>query len=102
MIEQNPKKTWNKQTTDFNILNLLWHTFATTVTLSDGVSFEPVSKMLGHSSIRQTQHDMKRLKVILQPSNLMMKYIKSETAANSKPKGSIIDVTDSSTAGNEI
>ncbi|MDR6943642.1 site-specific recombinase XerD [Mucilaginibacter pocheonensis] len=32
------------------------HTFATTVTLNNGVSIEAVSKMLGHSSIRQTQH----------------------------------------------
>lgn len=32
------------------------HTFATTVTLNNGVSMEAVSKMLGHSSIRQTQH----------------------------------------------
>jgi site-specific recombinase XerD len=32
------------------------HTFATTVTLNNGVSMETVSKMLGHSSIRQTQH----------------------------------------------
>jgi site-specific recombinase XerD len=32
------------------------HTFATTVTLNNGVSMESVSKMLGHSSIRQTQH----------------------------------------------
>jgi site-specific recombinase XerD len=32
------------------------HTFATTVTLNNGVSMETVSKMLGHASIRQTQH----------------------------------------------
>lgn len=32
------------------------HTFATTVTLNNGVPMESVSKMLGHSSIRQTQH----------------------------------------------
>jgi site-specific recombinase XerD len=32
------------------------HTFATTVPLNNGVSMETVSKMLGHSSIRQTQH----------------------------------------------
>ena len=32
------------------------HTFATTVTLNNGVPMETVSKMLGHSSIRQTQH----------------------------------------------
>ena len=32
------------------------HTFATTVTLANQVSIENVSKMLGHSSIRMTQH----------------------------------------------
>jgi len=31
------------------------HTFATTVTLGNGVPMESVSKMLGHSSIRTTQ-----------------------------------------------
>ncbi|WP_353718732.1 site-specific integrase [Dyadobacter sp. 676] len=32
------------------------HTFATTVTLTNGVPLETVSKMLGHKSLRQTQH----------------------------------------------
>lgn len=52
------------------------HTFATTVTLSNGVSIESVSKMLGHKSIKTTQHyakildakvseDMNNLKLIL-------------------------------------
>jgi len=52
------------------------HTFATTVTLSNGVPIETVSKMLGHTSIRTTQHyakitdrkvanDMQNLKTIL-------------------------------------
>lgn len=31
------------------------HTFATTVTLANGISIESTSKMLGHSSIRMTQ-----------------------------------------------
>jgi len=49
------------------------HTFATTITLSNGVPMETVSKMLGHKNLRQTQHyakivdakiayDMKQLK----------------------------------------
>lgn len=36
--------------------HLARHTFATTVTLANHVSIENVSKMLGHSSIRMTQH----------------------------------------------
>ncbi len=32
------------------------HTFATTVTLANGVPLETVSKMLGHTSVRMTQH----------------------------------------------
>lgn len=53
------------------------HTFATTVTLSNGVPIESASKMLGHKSIKTTQHyakildkkvseDMKVLKSMLQ------------------------------------
>lgn len=52
------------------------HTFATTVTLNNGVPLETVSKMLGHSSLKMTQHyaklldtrigeDMSRLQEIL-------------------------------------
>ena len=32
------------------------HTFATTVTLSNGVPLETVSKMLGHRNLKTTQH----------------------------------------------
>lgn len=53
------------------------HTFATTVTLSNGVPIETVSKMLGHTKLATTQiyakvldtkvsHDMEKLKSILQ------------------------------------
>lgn len=37
------------------------HTFATTVTLTNGVPIESVSKMLGHKSLRTTQHYAKVL-----------------------------------------
>ena len=32
------------------------HTFATTVTMTNGVPIESVSKMLGHTNIKSTQH----------------------------------------------
>lgn len=37
------------------IVHLARHTFATTVTMSNGISMESVSKMLGHSSLKHTQ-----------------------------------------------
>lgn len=37
------------------------HTFATTITLTNGVPIESVSKMLGHKSLRTTQHYAKIL-----------------------------------------
>lgn len=39
------------------------HTFATTVTLSNDVPIETVSKMLGHTSLKTTQHYAKLLDV---------------------------------------
>lgn len=41
------------------------HTFATTITLSNGVPIESVSKMLGHKSLKTTQHYAKILDIKL-------------------------------------
>jgi|GEM_PF-5628658 len=37
------------------------HTFATTITLGNGVPIESVSKMLGHKNLKTTQHYAKVL-----------------------------------------
>jgi len=37
------------------------HTFATTITLNNGVPIESVSKMLGHKNLKTTQHYAKVL-----------------------------------------
>ena len=60
------------------------HTFATTVTLSNGVPIESVSKILGHKSIETTQHyakildkkvsaDMENLKILLENKKVVRK-----------------------------
>lgn len=66
------------------------HTFATTVTLANGVSIESVSKMLGHKNIRTTQHyakildsqvsrDMDMLRGMFVPNNQVKPVAKKRT-----------------------
>ena len=53
------------------------HTFATTVTLNNDVPIEGVSKMLGHKSIKITQHYAKIMdKKVSEDMRLLSKKIK--------------------------
>lgn len=53
------------------------HTFATTVTLGNGVRLEHVSAMMGHTNIKQTQHYAKVLDVNIMEDmdKLKLKYV---------------------------
>ena len=74
---------------DFDIsFHTARHTFATTVTLNNGVPLETVSKMLGHSNVQMTQHyakiqdrkigeDMNLLKKVLHKNEKKKTMIKS-------------------------
>lgn len=56
------------------------HTFATTITLSNNVPIESVSKMLGHKNLRTTQHYAKILdKKVSQDMDQLLKKFKQES-----------------------
>ena len=67
------------------------HTFATTVTLSNGVPIETVSQMLGHKTLKMTQHyakivdgkiavDMAALRIKLAPQ--LSLTVETKTGSN--------------------
>jgi site-specific recombinase XerD len=66
--------------------HLARHTFATTVTLANGVSIESVSKMLGHKNIRTTQH---YAKIIDKKVGDDMKALTEVLARKSKVSGAV-------------
>ncbi|WP_394760174.1 site-specific integrase [Flavobacterium sp.] len=61
------------------------HTFATTVTLSNGVPLETVSKMLGHTNLKTTQHYAKILDTKISNDMQILKQkfvVKSQSVDN--------------------
>lgn len=70
--------------------HLARHTFATTVTLTNGVPIESVSKMLGHKSLKTTQHYAKILdRKVSDDMNILKEKlsIKKENSKNATETG---------------
>tara|TARA_R110002020_G_scaffold454448_1_gene669882 strand:- start:658 stop:1902 length:1245 start_codon:yes stop_codon:yes gene_type:complete len=65
--------------------HLARHTFATTITLTNGVPIETVSRMLGHQSLRTTQH---YAKIVDRKISDDMNILKAKLAAQKSKKES--------------
>ena len=64
------------------------HSFATTITLTNNVPIESVSKMLGHKSIRTTQHYAKVVDRKISEDMLRLKEKMNSNDSSEEGKGS--------------
>lgn len=71
--------------------HLARHTFATTITLTNGVPIESVSKMLGHKDLRTTQH---YAKIVDRKISDDMKMLREKLDAKAKKNNPISNKTD--------